>query len=235
MVLINPAVPLDIFLPPGDFQYVHFVGNRDQNGLNTGTFFLRVHEWSVKMLAKAIAFPMFHPEINLGNSADQVAMAHIFNETEFGSATLFQPRIWYNAYEFHHGFEGSKGNLLVHFPGLEGDRWKHMNDWLTTVERDHTLWEESLEYTFYPNATQKYWTAIRQAMDVYRQAEWLINKHGGVEQVPVPFLGAIAALQGAILHEADDTAALNVASRNMAHQVEDLKAVPPKPQGKPAT
>lgn len=180
------------------------------------------------MLAKAIAFPMYRPEIDLGNSADQVAMATIFNETEFGSACLLQPRIWYNSYEFHHGFEGHKGNLLVHFPGLEGDRWKHMNEWLNTIERDHTQWEESLENTLYPNDTNRYWDTVRHAMEVYREAEWQINLHGGVEQVPLPFLGSISMLQGVILHEADNMANMQMATWNMLQQIQEIKE-PPKP------
>lgn len=175
------------------------------------------------MLAKAIAFPMYHPEIDLGNSADQVAMAYIFNETEFGSACLFQPRIWYNAYEWHHGFEGEKGNLLVHFPGLEGDRWRHMNDWLNMVERDHTTWDLALGKTTYPNETRIYWDTVRHAMEVYREAEWKINEAGGVEKVPLAFLGTISILQGVILHEADDSAVLQKAAWNMLRAIQDMK------------
>ena len=77
LILVNPSIPLEIFLPPSDMDDVHFLGGRDQNCLNTGTFFLRVSAWSVHMLTKALALPLTHPEIDLGNSMDQVAMAKI--------------------------------------------------------------------------------------------------------------------------------------------------------------
>ena len=83
-MLINPALPLSIFLPPVDLPYeVHYLGNKDHNGLNTGTFFLRISPWSVKMLTKAMSYPMWRPDVDLGVSMDQQAMTLIFNETEF--------------------------------------------------------------------------------------------------------------------------------------------------------
>jgi galactosyl transferase GMA12/MNN10 family len=68
---------------------VHFLATKDHNGLNTGIFFMRAHEWSVKMMAKALAYPMFQSGVDLGASPDQVAMALIFNETEFSLNVLY--------------------------------------------------------------------------------------------------------------------------------------------------
>jgi hypothetical protein len=85
-------------------------------------------------MAKAFAYPLFRPDVDLGRSADQLATGTVANETKFWEGTLFQPRIWYNTYEFRHGYEGKMGRMLVQFPGLEEDRWIHMQKWLGIVE-----------------------------------------------------------------------------------------------------
>ena len=175
-MIINPKIPLEIFLPPDSYEHIHFVGNKDENGLNTGVFFLRVHEWSVRMLAKTVAFPMFRGDVDLGRSADQNAMAIILNESDFRSAILYQPRIWYNTYEFHHGYEGKKGNLLVHFPGLEDERWQHMSDWLDIVEGPSQGWEMDLDRTLYPKDIQEYWSELGHARTVLEQAQDVMGK-----------------------------------------------------------
>ncbi|RMZ76704.1 hypothetical protein DV737_g4686, partial [Chaetothyriales sp. CBS 132003] len=161
--IINPLLPVEIFLPPEDFHEIHFLGNKDQNGLNTGIFFIRVHQWSVKMFIKTLGYPLFKTDVDLGFSADQTAMALIFNETENQRHVLYQPRTWYNAYQFHHGYEGSPGNLLVHFPGLEEDRWNQMGGWLQTLNNPKSAvkWEVPYEETHYPGEIAAFWELIR--------------------------------------------------------------------------
>ncbi len=145
--------------------------------MNTGIFFLRVHQWSVRMLAKTIAMPLYRPELDLGRSADQNAMAIIFNETEFRPNVLFQPRIWYNTYEFSHGFEGSKGRLLVHFPGLEEERWKHMEAWLKVTATQPEDWVQELPETMYPSEIETFWTEVGRARDVLRRGHEFLARH----------------------------------------------------------
>lgn len=171
LIIINPLVPLEVFLPEPDFPDIHFVGNKDQNGLNTGTCFIHVHEWTVRAFTKAMGYPMFRPDIDLGYSVDQEAMAHVFNETEFRDGVMYMPRPWFNTYEFHHAYEGKKGDLLVHFPGLFDERWQHMSDWLEVVEKDPDEWAVKFEDTDYPDKISKFWTEIRRARTIKQQAE----------------------------------------------------------------
>ncbi len=174
-IIINPKIPLEIFLPPPDqaneYSHIHFIGNKDFKGLNTGTFFLRVHEWSVKMLVKTIGFPIFRPDVDLGFSVDQNAMAIIFNETDFRSSVLFQPRTWFNTYQFHHGYEGAKGNLLVHFPGLEDARWRLMEEWLDVIENHPENWSVEVGETMYPKEIQNYWDTLGRTREWLRKGE----------------------------------------------------------------
>jgi hypothetical protein len=205
-IIINPLIPLEVFLPPYDFDYVHFVGNKDHNGLNTGTFFLRVHEWSVRMLAQTVAYPMFRPEVDLGFSADQEAMKLVFKEPAFRHGVLYQPRPWYNTYEFHHGYEGNKGDLLVHFPGLEQDRWEHMSNWLDIVELRPHEWEMELDKTLYLEKIGNFWGLLREARLTLRVAEDYVSKP---ENVGGEMEGAIAQLRKVLEEEADLSASVN--------------------------
>ena len=176
-IIINPSIALENFLPPPGYEHIHFVGNKDHNGLNTGTFFLRVHEWSVRVMAKTVAYPMYHSDQDLGRSADQNAMALLFNETEIQKSVLFQPRIWYNTYQFKHGYEGTKGRLLVHFAGLESERLELMDQWLDTVEQRPEEWTVDIAQTMYPAEIREYWSMLAQAQDVLHRSQELVA-HG---------------------------------------------------------
>ncbi|KAB8556627.1 hypothetical protein FH972_025663 [Carpinus fangiana] len=261
LILINPSIPVSVFLPPTHlFPDVHFLGNRDQNGLNTGTFFLHVHEWSVKMLAKAIAFPMYRTEIDLGVSMDQEAMAHVFNDTTpyvpktsqdwdrlheaeneldvkertkrrnlrssvggTNGEILYQPRVWYNTYEWHHAYEGKKGNLLVHFPGLEDDRWRHMSDWLDVVENTPTKWDVPLEQTMYPDEVKDYYTGLAEASKTLKQADELAKAHENEadQREAVQYLKDQAEELRTLLHFGSDR------MKSMKEKVEHVKTLFP--------
>ena len=176
-----------MFLPPddGSYDHIHFIGTKDGAGLNTGVFFLRVHEWSVRMLVKTTGFPLFRPEIDLGRSADQQAMAILFNETGFRENVLFQPRIWYNTYEFSGGYEGEKGRLLVHFPGLEQERWAHMEKWLGIVADTPEEWEADLADTMYPAEIETFWSELGSAREMLRRANDFVNRHQQAQEAKV--------------------------------------------------
>ena len=172
LILLNPSVPLETFLPPENGPQIHFLGNRDHKGLNTGTFFLRVHPWSIRMLEKATALPMYLPDIDLDTSVDQTAMSIVMSEAEFSQnhEVLFQPRVWYNSYQFHHAFEGKDGDLLVHFPGLEEERWDFMAKWLDEVEKTTGKHDLAIDNTRYPSETKKFWTLVDDARNLLTKA-----------------------------------------------------------------
>lgn len=162
-VVLNPEIPLEIFLPANDVGDYHVLATKDQNGLNTGIFFLRVHQWSVQMLLRAVGMPIFRPDVDLGFSADQKAMALHFNETDNKDHVLYQPRTWYNTYEFNHAYEGKEGDLLVHFPGLFDNRFPHMKDWLDVVEGPMgRKWQMPLQESAYPARIEEFWKLVRQ-------------------------------------------------------------------------
>ncbi|KAL2861226.1 cytochrome P450 [Aspergillus lucknowensis] len=164
-IVLNPAIPLEIFLPPADLSdEVHMVATRDHNGLNTGIFFLHVHAWTVTMLVETLAYPLYNAGVDLGVQADQSAMERVLNNTKLhrGGAT-YLPRPWINAYEWAHAFEGGRGSFLVHFPGLGEKRWAHMERWLDVVERVPGGWEVPVEETWYLREGEEFWGRVRDA------------------------------------------------------------------------
>jgi hypothetical protein len=121
-----------------------------------------------------------HAEVDLGRSADQEAMARVLEKEHGGpkgqgyrDGVAFVPRKWINAYEWIHAFEGSRGDMLVHFPGLEEARWEHMSKWLETVESTPEEWERPLEETIYRNVTGQFWQDYSSALDLGGDTETL--------------------------------------------------------------
>ena len=75
-VLMNPSLPLEIFIPPAGFEHINLLMTHDRNGLNNGVFFLRVCEWSLDLFSTAMAFPYYKPEVHL-QYTEQSAMEEV--------------------------------------------------------------------------------------------------------------------------------------------------------------
>ncbi|KAI5196689.1 hypothetical protein E4T39_07683 [Aureobasidium subglaciale] len=181
-VILNPNIPLSIFLPPPDLSHIHFVGNKDWHGLNNGVFFIRVHPWTVSMFTSAMSFPICHKDVDLGGNVEQEAMRLTFERENGGSddkgwrsGIVFMPRKWFNAYELFqseiqgsdyyketinttvatypglkqkHKYEGGRGGMLAHFPGVDGDiRQGLMDDWMNLVEDEWSMQYGSVNST----------------------------------------------------------------------------------------
>lgn len=162
------------------------------------------------MLVEALAFPLYYPDTDLGFSADQQAMAWIMTKTTVGhegqgyaDGMVYLPRPWINTYEWHHAYEGKKGDMLVHFPGLQEDRWPHMQKWLEIVESTPLEWEVPLHETVYPDLTREFWDKFRAARDLARKVE---NELSAAKSgTPVAAREeALAALRDALRQHADE-------------------------------
>lgn len=185
-VLLNSLIPLGTFLPPEDpYEDIHFIGGRGHYGLNTGTFFIRVSAWSIDMLTKALALPLLQPDVDLGDNMDQGAMAKVIAdefETDPDNAQpapfVFQPRIWTNAHQIAGGIEGGEledGYLLLHFPGLEENRWKLMDKSLDDVEKTPEKFEIGLSKSIYAIQVREYWNLVRKIQRVVQDA-WGVQR-----------------------------------------------------------
>ena len=73
IIIMNPNVPLDVFLPPKDFSHINLLCTNDHNGLNNGAFMIRVGEWGVRYFVDSLALHTYQPDLKLKYS-EQSAM-----------------------------------------------------------------------------------------------------------------------------------------------------------------
>lgn len=172
-VIMNPNIPLEIFLPPPAFPHIHLLVTADPHGLNNGVFFIRVHSWSVELISAVIAFPYYNPDTEL-QYRDQSALVEVLKEKHFEKNVLYLPQRWFNAYqqalnptEAIYPFQLQRGDLLVHFPGVP-DRGDRMRFYLEKAERHLPEWELDLIHTSYPTDVEEFWAKQQVALEAQR-------------------------------------------------------------------
>ncbi|KPI43959.1 uncharacterized protein AB675_6169 [Cyphellophora attinorum] len=214
--VVNPAVPLTVFLPPEEHSDIHFLGSKDQSGFNAGMFFIKVHKWSLELLANAMTYEHHRPDIDL-SFLEQTSLYLELNRTENRKHVLYQPRPWFNTYEFHHAYEGEKGDVFVHFPGLEEDRWKHMADWLSILEGPQQKdWEVELHQTKYPARVAEFWEVFGTAR---KQLEMANERIRGQEPTRQPLREAMDAAERILWSETDQIVAMKEATQRLTKEM----------------
>ncbi|KYG41214.1 glycosyltransferase family 34 protein [Acidomyces richmondensis BFW] len=166
-IIVNPAISPCTFLPPRELENVFALVTADHHGLNNGIFYLRVHQSSLDLLTQIVDYPMAHPDVDLGWSADQAAMERVIKSIEMdlrdqnkAPGIAWVPREWFNTFEFEHGFEGQPGHFIVHFAGLGETRISHMAQWLNVLQRNEQEWEIPPEHTFYAHDIPRFWNGF---------------------------------------------------------------------------
>lgn len=178
IILLNPHVPLELFLPPDDYDHIHFVGTHDTEGLNSGAFFLRVHEWSVRLLIEVLSMPKNDPSLQHAIGKDQMALEMVLTAPNWRQQVVYQPKTWFNAYQLGvDHFEGKRGDLLVHFHDLEGDKWSAMSAYLAQVSLRNNTWSVPLGMTTYQYEIDEYWDRIRNTERLLNLAERHMDDH----------------------------------------------------------
>ena len=81
-VLMNPLLPLEIFIPPAGFEHIHILTTNDRNGLNNGAFLLKVTSWSLKLFAHALSYTHYNPEVTL-KYTEQSAMEEVLKVVSY--------------------------------------------------------------------------------------------------------------------------------------------------------
>lgn len=163
-MIVNPAISPCAFLPPDQLSDIFALVTADHQGLNNGIFFLRVSPASVDLLTQILDYPLAHPDEDLGWFGEQRAMELVIQAVEAqskaqgsSSGIAWIPRLWVNAFEWEHGYEGEPGHFMVHFAGLAETRLRHMQNWLNELQQNQAKWEIPLEKTFYAEAVPKFW------------------------------------------------------------------------------
>jgi hypothetical protein len=76
-------------------------------------------------------------------------MEKVLTQSTYKEGVTYLPRTWMNTYEWAYDYEGTKGNFLVHIPGLGEQRSVHTSKWLDIVERTPEEWEVPVSETWY--------------------------------------------------------------------------------------
>ncbi|CAF9918830.1 hypothetical protein IMSHALPRED_004429 [Imshaugia aleurites] len=205
-ILLNPNIPWTLFLPPSDFSQVHFLGGRDWgggSGFNAGVFFVRISEWSVKMLTEVAALPDLRKDVPIGDNAEQVAFRWVFVQVGYRERVLYQPVEWFNSFEDSHGHlpPVQDGEMLVHFSGLKKHKFGAERKWLDRLERAPHELQIPLENTNYQVNIDAYWTRLRDARDTMQEAEQFRNGNYTTRNIRL----AKAKLQQIVYDEANNS------------------------------
>ena len=223
-VILNPTVPWTIFLPPADFDEIHLLGSQDQNGFNAGMMMVRVHEWSVNMLAEVVALRQLRPDAKF-EFYDQGATRWVNERPGYEEHLLYQPHDWWNAF----GLSGEPYNtdrFMLHFAGVDccGQPEKKtvvMGRWLDMVENHPDKHEMPLANTTYPAQVEQYWKTLKSAKSIMAKADkWREETNSAPEDLKK----AQGELRELILRNADDMEKMTKATKKVADIVE-------KPEG----
>ncbi|KAG9750692.1 glycosyltransferase family 34 protein, partial [Aureobasidium melanogenum] len=160
-IMLNPYVPLEIFLPPSpQFDDVHLLVTNDWNGLNNGVFPVRVNQWAVELFSAIISSRYYKPDQDL-TFRDQSAMNTLLKDKKFAAHTVDAPQRWFNAYQGEHNetlapYQVRRGDFLVHFAGVI-NRDERILFWLDRAEQHLPDWEMEVQHTSYPAEVKDFW------------------------------------------------------------------------------
>ncbi|KAH0292887.1 glycosyltransferase family 34 protein, partial [Aureobasidium sp. EXF-3399] len=160
-IMLNPYVPLEIFLPPSpQFDDVHLLVTNDWNGLNNGVFPVRVNQWAVELFSAIVSSRYYKPDQDL-TFRDQSAMDTLLKDKKFAAHTVEAPQRWFNAYQGEHNetlapYQVRRGDFLVHFAGVI-NRDERILFWLERAEQHLPDWEMEVQHTSYPAEVKDFW------------------------------------------------------------------------------
>ncbi|KAM0811624.1 putative Glycosyltransferase family 34 protein [Seiridium cardinale] len=168
LVLMNSEIPLEVFLPPANFDHIHLIVTNDLGGLNSGVFFIRVNEWAVSYLTASISYKSWDPNFPSMNE-EQAIMDAISQRDPWKSHVMHVPQRWFNSYEdrgindelppewnwYTHSFK--PGYLLIHFPGTGSAKTDLMREWMSKKAEEPKNYNVPFSETTYPEETAAFW------------------------------------------------------------------------------
>jgi hypothetical protein len=171
------------------------------------------------MLLEVINMPNSHPELAAAEDKGEKAFDMVLRSDRFRNSVIYQPRIWYNAYQVNASyFEGEPGDLLVHFPDIGGDKWSAMAELIAQPAERMMKWDVPLEQTTYEREISDYWERLRRAsklldaayarmgepavQDAVRRLQYATTYEMDREEKMIP---ALSGLQDALGLRDDDT------------------------------
>ncbi|KAF2646171.1 galactosyl transferase GMA12/MNN10 family protein, partial [Massarina eburnea CBS 473.64] len=164
-VLMNPQIPLDIFVPPGsNFSHINLLVTNDRNGLNNGVFMVRVGQWAMKLFASMLSIREYQPEIVL-KYTEQSGMEEAIKRPWWNSSVAYVPQRWFNGFppdadidHDHTPAHSRQGSLLIHFASnRDGLRPERMATWGAVAKNRAPEWDKTVAETKYMDEIAEYW------------------------------------------------------------------------------
>ncbi|KAH7112846.1 hypothetical protein B0J11DRAFT_585308 [Dendryphion nanum] len=166
-VLMNPQIPLDIFVPPEpQFSNIHMLVTNDRNGLNNGVFLVRVNQWAFKLFASALSIREYQPDIPL-KYTEQSGMEEAIKRPWWANSVAYVPQRWFNGFPSQDDVSKSKpkyarpGSLLIHFAsnrdGLRPERMAHYGE---IAKSRAPEWDRPVNETGYEAEIREYWERL---------------------------------------------------------------------------
>lgn len=181
VVVLNPQIPLEVFLPQEPaFDDVHLLATHDDaRELDNGVFFLRVNEWSARMLLEVLSMPSDTPGLQESGRKDRFALSEVIRGASYRDNVFYQPRNWYNAYAFSaNTSEYRHGDMQLHFHGLGGDKWSGLSNTLNLLSSTPADFSVPLRKTTYRAEIDAYWERMQMARRVLKKAEAWVGQEG---------------------------------------------------------
>ncbi|KAJ4356778.1 uncharacterized protein N0V89_004814 [Didymosphaeria variabile] len=167
-VLMNPQIPLDIFVPPDpEFSHIHLLVTNDRNGLNNGVFMVRVNQWAFKLFASALSIREYQPEIVL-KYTEQSGMEEAIKRPWWASNVAYVPQRWFNGFppdteknEDNNRAHSREGSLLIHFASnRDGLRPQRMAHWGEIARNRTSAWDTPVELMLYQEEIAEFWQRV---------------------------------------------------------------------------
>lgn len=138
ILILNPSIPLTLFLPPEDrHPSATILANQDHNGLNAGVFFWRVTPRLVAFLTALLSYePTIYADMGR-HPSDQHLTGYALQQSDqvdFAAGFYEIPQNWLNGYFLptkEPGGEGRQPAALIHL--VNWRKWQE--DWKRTVQR----------------------------------------------------------------------------------------------------
>lgn len=213
---MNPQIPLEIFIPPSDYEHINWLAGKDHNGLNAGVFLLRVNQWSLNLLNRCMTYKHYFPDEDYTFEEQSILARLTEKDSEFKDQSIYVPKGWFNAY-FSSLNEVKPGLMLSHFPHPDY-KW-HIYEWLRVLEADKDenykpVYSRAVGDTDYPEEIKQFWQVRRRTEKALKGFERNINRgadpvkfgleHEETKQLAEDFREKLEKIKDGVRYRTDD-------------------------------
>lgn len=215
-LVLNPQVPLELFIPPLD-EEINIVATHDDNGyFNGGVFFMRVDPWTLEFLVEVLAVPITDRQHHVSLNKDHAALEQIMESSRFRNRVTYQPRTWFNAFDSNRTYEGEPGDMLVHLLDVGADKWMRMDRYLSEVTSAVNPHEIPLDQTEYVSRVEGFWGRMKDTRRILKEAKDKEKGHDAVKE-------AVRRLRFALDFETDHAEVMTEAYQALLLALSELR------------